>query len=97
MLNVFILLILSILGSSFGKTVKELDKMCDPSEPCTRLADCPSSSKSVKDLILKTKKSKDYKQLAKSMKELVCNKKEKAVCCPPDEDKGRTQGETLIL
>ena len=97
MLVFFLLSLLSILTTTRGNAVKELDKKCKPSETCTPLSSCPSSAKDVKELIRKTKETKDYKQLSKTMKQMVCNSREKAVCCQPEEGKNTGDSDFLSL
>ena len=82
MLKFFLFVLVCLFPPSIQNTVEELDKTCQPSETCIPLSSCPTLKKSLKDL----KKNKDYKRMAKTMNKSICNMKEKAVCCPPEEE-----------
>eukprot|EP00092_Neocalanus_flemingeri_P075460 GFUD01093474.1.p1 GENE.GFUD01093474.1~~GFUD01093474.1.p1 ORF type:complete len:480 (-),score=113.09 GFUD01093474.1:19-1458(-) len=88
--------VLLALYSVFA-SVEETDKDCGAYETCLKQENCPSfleKSNQFKRLSRGLQKSK----LRTELREAVCNKKKKAVCCPSSEetDKNCGSGETCL-
>ena len=84
--------------------IEGVDKTCPRNIPCMPHTSCPPAMDLFKTLGMMDRGSKEYLKQANIIKELVCNKKEKAVCCvvePVEEEdcmwrrKGYTNGEQV--
>ena len=49
---------------------------------------CPFAKEQFQQLIKLDRESREYLELASSIKLQICNKKEKAVCCQPEPEEG---------
>ena len=84
--------------------IESVDKTCPRNSPCMSHTSCPSAMDLFKNLGKMDRGSKEYLEQANIIKDLVCNKNEKAVCCvaePAEEEdcmwkrKGYTNGEQV--
>ena len=68
--------------------IKSVDKNCPRNSPCMPHNSCPFALEQFQQLSKLDRESKEYVELASSIKLQVCNKKEKAVCCQPEPREG---------
>ena len=66
--------------------IKAVDKTCPRNSPCVSHTSCPSAMNLFKTLGKMDRGSKEYLKQANIIQDLVCNKKEKAVCCVVEEE-----------
>jgi len=65
-------------SATSSEPLKETDQPCGDSEVCTPLDRCLSHRSKLDSL---PKESQEYKEYINLVKQLVCNKKEKGICC----------------
>ena len=65
-------------SATSSEPLEETDQPCGDSEVCTPLDRCLSHRSKLDSL---PKESQEYKEYINLVKQLVCNKKEKGICC----------------
>jgi len=65
-------------SATSSEPLEETDQPCGDSEVCTPLDQCLSHRSKLDSL---PKESQEYKEYINLVKQLVCNKKEKGICC----------------
>jgi len=65
-------------SATSSEPLEETDQPCGDSEVCTPLDQCLSHRSKLDSL---SKESQEYKDYINLVKQLVCNKKEKGICC----------------
>ena len=68
--------------------IESVDKNCPRNSACMSHNSCPFAMDQFQQLSKLDRESKEYVELASSIKLQVCNKKEKAVCCQPEPEEG---------
>ena len=68
--------------------IESVDKNCPRNSACMSHNSCPFAMEQFQQLSKLDRESKEYVELASSIKLQVCNKKEKAVCCQPEPKEG---------
>jgi len=89
-------------SATSSEPLEETDQPCGDSEVCTPLDQCLSHRSKLDSL---PKESQEYKEYINLVKQLVCNKKEKGICCSdgaeeeeevePESESIESQGENI--
>merc|ERR1712018_953507 len=77
---------LPALISMLVQALEETDNRCKEGEECIHRDRCQSWSTKRAQLKPEERGNQFYKDLLAELRESVCNKKEKGVCCPPRQD-----------
>ena len=81
-LTMKVILLLFLWNPAFGD-VQETDRTCVAYHTCLNIGECPAVKEKHDDYKrCKNRKSGSCENLQRELREAVCNKKEKAVCCP---------------
>jgi len=90
-------------SATSSEPLEETDQPCGDSEVCTPLDQCLSHRSKLDSL---PKESQEYKEYINLVKQLVCNKKEKGICCSdgaeeerevePESESIESQGENIF-
>jgi hypothetical protein len=83
-LTMKVILLLFMYNPAFG-AVQEADRTCRAYHTCLEIAQCPAFKEKHEDYNrCKTRRSGSCNNLQRELRDAVCNKKEKAVCCPDE-------------
>ena len=66
-----------------SENIEKTEKTCIANHNCLKIEECPLFKEKLNNFRIAKPQSVEYKNLKQELKEAICNKKDRAVCCPP--------------